>query len=130
MFSFRWPVRTFYVARRLQYGTSSSSQANRRSREVRLTPQDYTMKIMASANEGRFNNALYYCSRMKVARVAPSISIYNSLMSLAARDQTWLFAWAILDDMFQHGVEPTATTFSHLIQVLCLEFLVSDIGLI
>jgi pentatricopeptide repeat protein len=81
------------------------------------------MKIMASANEGRFNNALHYCARMKVARVTPSISIYNALMSLAARDQTWLFAWAIFDDMIQSGIEPTTTTFTHLIQVLCLEYL-------
>jgi pentatricopeptide repeat protein len=78
------------------------------------------MRIMASANEGRFNNALLYSSRMKVARVAPSTSIYNALMSLAARDQTWLFAWAILDDMYHSGLEPTATTFTHLIQVSCL----------
>lgn len=77
------------------------------------------MKIMASANEGRSNNALHYCARMKVARVAPSISVYNALMSLAARDQAWIFAWAIFDDMILAGVDPTATTFTHLIQVSC-----------
>jgi len=130
MFSFRRPVCTFNVVRRLRYGTSSSSQPNRQSREVKFTPQDYTTRIVASANEGRFNNALHYCSGMKIARVAPSIPIYNSLMSLAARDQAWLFAWAILDDMFHFGVEPTATTFTHLIQVSCLDLLVNDIVLI
>lgn len=83
---------------------------------------------MASALEGRFNNALYFCARMKVACVAPSISIYNSLMSLAARDQTWLFAWAILDDMLHSGVEPTTTTLTHLIKVSYLEYLCAVCG--
>lgn len=122
MFAFRPPScpLSFNVVRRLQYSTSSAAQPSRRSpREVRLAPQDYTMKIMASANEGRSNNALHYCARMKVSRVAPSISVYNALMSLAARDRAWIFAWAIFDDMILSGVDPTTTTFTHLIQVSC-----------
>jgi pentatricopeptide repeat protein len=54
---------------------------------------------------------------MKIACFAPSISIYNALMNLAARDQAWLFAWAIFDDMLHSGHEPTTTTIAHLIQV-------------
>ncbi len=121
MFFSRRSACTSSIVRHLQYRTSATHATRRKPRDVQQTPTDYTMKILAEANQGHFKNALHYATKMKTSGVVPSVTIYNALMSLAAREQSWLFAWAMLDDMLHTGVEPTATTFAHLIQVLCLD---------
>ena len=78
---------------------------------------DYTIKIMASANSGHFADCLKTSAQIKSAGMKPDASIYNALMSLAARDASWLFSWAIFDDMLLSGVKPTSTTFAHLVNV-------------
>ncbi|KAF8967814.1 hypothetical protein BDZ97DRAFT_1801393 [Flammula alnicola] len=81
-----------------------------------VTPTDYTVRIMAASNSGRFADCLHLAARMKSDGLVPDASIYNALMSLAARDRSWLFAWAIFDDMLLAGIQPTSATFTHLIQ--------------
>ncbi|KAH9485324.1 Mitochondrial group I intron splicing factor CCM1 [Psilocybe cubensis] len=73
------------------------------------------MQIMAAANQNRFSACLEAAAKMKAAGLRPDASIYNALMGLAARSDSWLFSWAIVDDMMKLGIEPTATTFAHLI---------------
>ncbi|KAF8894891.1 hypothetical protein CPB84DRAFT_1682582 [Gymnopilus junonius] len=70
---------------------------------------------MAAANSGRFAESLQAAARMKAAQVPPDTSTYNALLSLAARHASWLFSWAIVDDMLKVGFRPTQTTFAHLI---------------
>ncbi|PPQ89534.1 hypothetical protein CVT25_012206 [Psilocybe cyanescens] len=70
---------------------------------------------MAAANSGHFSGCLEAASNMKAAGYTPDASVYNALMSLASRSESWLFSWAILDDMIQVGIEPTSATFAHLI---------------
>jgi pentatricopeptide repeat protein len=78
---------------------------------------DYTVKLMASANSGHFADCLKTSAQIKSAGMKPDASIYNALMSLAARDASWLFSWAVFDDMLLSGVQPTSTTFAHLVNV-------------
>jgi len=99
----------FFVRRSLH------ALANVKTRSPSVT--DYTVKIMASANSGHFADCLKTSAQIKDARMKPDASIYNALMSLAARDASWLFSWAIFDDMLLSGVQPTSTTFAHLVNV-------------
>lgn len=75
---------------------------------------------MAAANSGRFADSLQAAARMKAAQIPPDMSTYDALISLAAHHASWLFSWAILDDMLKVGFQPTPTTFAHLINVLWL----------
>ncbi|KDR75443.1 hypothetical protein GALMADRAFT_69951 [Galerina marginata CBS 339.88] len=79
------------------------------------TPTDFTMQVMAAANAGRFSDGLQAAARMKAARIIPDAPIYDALINLAARHRSWLFAWAILDDMLKAGIPPIPATFAHLI---------------
>lgn len=81
---------------------------------------DYTVKILASANSGHFADCLKTSAHLKSAGMKPDASVYNALMSLAARDASWLFSWAIFDDMLLSGIQPTPTTFAHLVNVILI----------
>lgn len=76
--------------------------------------------MMAASNSGHFGDSLQLAQRMKADGIKPEAETYNILLSHAARDRTWLFAWAIFDDMILAGIRPTPTTFVHLIQVFLL----------
>lgn len=78
---------------------------------------DLNLKVLTAANSGHFQNAFHYASEVKASRGEPNISVYNALMSLAAREKQWLFSWAIFDDMLHANVKPTQATYAHLIQV-------------
>jgi len=116
MFSLRTSTPRALLVRRIHHSSRVAAVASRAPRDA-ATPIDYTMKIMAAANAGKFGNGLHYAARMKEAKVSPNISVYNALLGLAASENSWLFSWAIFDDMLQLGIQPTATSFAHLIQV-------------
>jgi pentatricopeptide repeat protein len=86
----------------------------------RLTATEYAVQLMAASNSGHFEDSLQLAQRMKVDGIKPEAETYNILLSLAARERAWLFAWAIFDDMILAGIKPTPTTFVHLIQVFLL----------
>lgn len=75
------------------------------------------MQIMAAADAGRFSDCLQAAAQMKAARISPDTSVYNALISPAARQRSWLFAWAMFDDMLKVGIHPTPAIFAHLIHV-------------
>ena len=78
------------------------------------------MQIMAAAKAGNLPTCFQLAMRMKATGVAPDISTYNALMNAIAKDEeaNALFSWAILDDMLLVGIQPTTTTFTHLINVI------------
>ncbi|KAF4620466.1 hypothetical protein D9613_000620 [Agrocybe pediades] len=78
-------------------------------------PSQYTLQIMASANSGNFAECLQIASKMKAENISPDAATYNAMLSLAARSGSWLYSWAIFDDMLQRGIQPTPVLFSHLI---------------
>ena len=82
-----------------------------------------TMQIMAAANSGNFPACFQVAAKMKTVGITPDISTYNALMSAVAQDANALFSWAILDDMLLVGVQPTTTTFTHLMDVTITPFL-------
>ena len=86
-----------------------------------LTSTDYTVQLLTAANSGRFADCLQLAERMKKDGIKPDYTVYSVLMSFAARERSWLFAWAIFDDMVLAGVQPTAATFVHLIAVSMLQ---------
>ncbi|CAA7259294.1 unnamed protein product [Cyclocybe aegerita] len=90
--------------------------ARHASTSASTTTAQHAMQIIAAANLGRFPDALDHATRMKAANVNPDLSSYNALLSLAARDGSWLFAWAIFDDMLNASVRPNSLSFLHLIQ--------------
>jgi len=59
---------------------------------------------------------------MKMEGLTPDIVTYNLLMRAAAQSARITDAWAILEDMEAVGVQPTALTFNHLINVCLLTF--------
>ena len=75
---------------------------------------------MAAAKAGNLPTCFQLAMRMKATGVAPDISTYNALMNAIAKDEeaNALFSWAILDDMLLVGIQPTTTTFTHLINVI------------
>ncbi|KAF9481567.1 hypothetical protein BDN70DRAFT_876230 [Pholiota conissans] len=81
-----------------------------------LSATEYAVQIMATSNSGFFSDCLQLAHGMKADGIKPELETYNTLLSLAARDRAWLFAWAIFDDMILSGIKPTPTTFVHLIQ--------------
>ena len=82
------------------------------------THTNFTMQIMAAANSGNFPTCFQIAARMKATGIAPDISTYNALMSAVAHDANALFSWAVLDDMLLVGIQPTTTTFTHLMNVI------------
>ena len=78
------------------------------------------MQMMAAANAGNIALCFQIASRMKANGIAPDISTYNALMNAISQDPeaNSLFSWAVLDDMLLVGVQPTTTTFAHLIDVI------------
>lgn len=82
------------------------------------THTNLTMQIMAAANSGHSPTCFQIAAKMKAAGITPDISAYNALMSAVAQDANMLFSWAILDDMLLVGIQPTATTFTHLMDVI------------
>jgi pentatricopeptide repeat protein len=80
------------------------------------------MQIMAAANSGNFATCFQIAAKMKAAGITPDISTYNALMSAAAQDANTLFSWAVLDDMLLVGIQPTTTTFTHLMDVIMAPF--------
>lgn len=114
MFALRGVRCTTNVVRLVRYSTTTTRP---KSQDARQMLTDHSTTIVAAANKGQFIKALYLAAKMKSSPTAPSITIYNALMSLAAREQSWLFAWAIFDDMHHCGVQPTTTTYAHLLQV-------------
>lgn len=76
------------------------------------------MKIMVAANSGNFPTCFQIAAKMKATGVTPDILTYNALMSAVAQDGNTLFSWAILDDMLLVGIQPTTTTFTHLMDVI------------
>lgn len=59
---------------------------------------------------------------MKAAGITPDISTYNALMAAVTQDANTLFSWAVLDDMLLVGIQPTTTTFIHLMDVIVTPF--------
>ena len=80
------------------------------------------MQIMAAANSRSFAACFETAAKMKAAGITPDISTYNALMSAVARDPNSLFSWAVLDDMLLVGIQPTTTTFTHLMDVIMTPF--------
>lgn len=113
MFAIRRARCTTNVVHLVRYSTTTRPK----SQDARQILTDHSTNIVAAANKGQFIKALYLAAKMKSSATTPSITIYNALMSLAAREQSWLFAWAIFDDMRHCGVQPTTTTYAHLLQV-------------
>jgi len=80
------------------------------------------MQIMAAANSGNSPTCFQIAAKMKAADITPDISTYNALMSAVAQDANALFSWAVLDDMLLVGIQPTTTTFTHLMDVIMTSF--------
>lgn len=85
-----------------------------------------TMQIVSAANAGNFPACFQIATRMKATRITPDISTYNALMNAVAQDANALLSWAILDDMLLLGIQPTVTTFTHLIDVIMTPFSLSS----
>lgn len=87
---------------------------------ARLSPTQYSARIVAAANHNRFSEALGIAASMKEDGIKPDKKTYDSLLSCAASNNLWLFAWAIFDDMLQSGIQPTASSFLPLLKVFSL----------
>ena len=88
----------------------------------KLSHDNYAMQMVTAANGGNLPVCFQIATRMKATRKSPDISTYNALMNAVARDAHSLLSWAILDDMLLLGIQPTVTTFTHLIDVIMTPF--------
>ncbi|KAF9529331.1 hypothetical protein CPB83DRAFT_853083 [Crepidotus variabilis] len=112
------PIFRSSVVRQFRTASSAISQppSSDSQKHEPPTSADFTLQILAAANSGSTPTALQNASKMRNSQVAPSISVYNALMGLAARERHWLFSWAIFDDMVRSDIKPTEATYAHLIQ--------------
>jgi pentatricopeptide repeat protein len=83
---------------------------------------NYTMQIMSAINVGNIPMCFQIAGKMKSSGISPDVSTYNGLINAVAKDGHSLLSWAILDDMLLVGVQPTTTTFTHLIEVIMPHF--------
>jgi hypothetical protein len=81
------------------------------------------MQLLEAVRRKQSSACFKIALKMKTIGMTPDISIYNGLMSaIAAKNGHALLAWAILDDMLLEGIQPTVTTFFHLIHVIMTPF--------
>ncbi|PPQ99718.1 hypothetical protein CVT24_009701 [Panaeolus cyanescens] len=78
-------------------------------------PSDKIPQLLSAVNANRPVDTFQILRRMKDSGVTPSLTVYNYLLELTARNQLWFISWAILDDMLNAGVKPSVQTFAHLI---------------
>ena len=80
-----------------------------------------TQAVKADIRSGRWSagEALDIAATMKKERVKPDKRTYDALLSCAATENAWLFAWAIFEDMIECGIQPTASSFLPLLEVYC-----------
>lgn len=78
----------------------------------------FTNQILTAVNGGNFPSGFQIAAKMKSQGISPDILTYNALMHAVAKDGNSLLSWAILDDMILFGIQPTVTTFTHLIDVI------------
>lgn len=128
-FNSRYVSRLLLVAARLRFlDAMLSVRALSKSRALSLravhnnvrqslSPAHYTSRIVSAAHNNRFSEALDIAASMKRDGVQPDKRTYDSLLSCAAAHNSWLFAWAIFDDMIACGIQPTASSFLPLLQV-------------
>ena len=90
------------------------------------TNLNFTTQILAAINTGNVPSGFQIAAKMKSHGISPDISTYNALMQAVAKDGSSLLSWAILDDMSLVGVQPTVTTFTHLIDVIMTPFSLSS----
>ena len=86
------------------------------------THTNFAGQMMVAAKAGNFPVCFQIAVKMKSSGIAPDISTYNALMNMIALEGNALFSWAILDDMLLVGIQPTVTTFTHLIDVIITPF--------
>ena len=86
----------------------------------------YTMKIMNAVEKGNIPMCFQIAAKMKSSGISPDISTYNALMYAVAEEGDAMLSWAIFDDMLLLGIQPTTTTFAHLIHVNMTPFLLSS----
>jgi hypothetical protein len=88
------------------------------------TNSNIAMQILNAAKEQKYSVCFRIAYKMKANGMKPDVSIYNGLMSAIAGNgnRHALLAWSILDDMLLEGIQPTVTTFLHLIRVIMTPF--------
>ena len=80
------------------------------------------MQLLDAAKNRRYPQCFRMAAQMKNIGMKPDILIYNGLMAATAGEEQPLLAWAILDDMLLEGIQPTVTTFFHLLHVIMTPF--------
>jgi len=86
------------------------------SHNIQQTVKSFEIAILAAEKLGNLETALGILKNMKDLELNPSISVYNTLLSVCATHGKWQKAQEILDGMKDETTVPNAVTYTRVLQ--------------